>query len=187
MSVIALLISVAALAFSYLTYIARNRPFVGVKSLNASHPSHNGARELAVEVENVGEVPALEVTIKVSDSGGLFEDPAFFLGAIFPGQSTTIRFPVPESFTYAPDKGLSYLAPVPAMERQRRGLGENAEKLIQVYPEGHEATMVTCHITYQGPLILGFIPRGIFQTVQPFRVEHSGRAQPARSKQAKVS
>ena len=185
-SVFSLVIAFAALTFSILSYLVRNRPFVGVKSLDASKASHDGERELSVEVENVGEMPATEVTIQVSDSGGLFQDAVFFLGAIFPRQSTSLYFPVPEAFTYAPDKVLSRFAPLYPPDQQPLGLGQNAEEYVQHYPEGYEATMVTCHITYREPPILGFIPARSFHTVQPFHVEHSGRAQPARSKRATV-
>ena len=180
-------IAIVALLFSFLNYVARNRPFLGVKSLRVSCPGHNGEREMAVELENVGKMPALGVTLKVSDSGELIHHPDFFLGVIFPGQSASIKFKVPEEFTYAPDAKQSHFTPVSPTEGQPLGSQEKAEEYMQHYPEGHEATMVTCHISYGEPLILGFIPGRSFQTVQPFHVEHNGKAQPARSIQAKVS
>jgi hypothetical protein len=158
-----------------------------VTSLNASDFSGDHETMLIVEVQNVGEVPAVDVRIKVSDSGGLFENSDLFLGAIFPGKSTSIWFQVPEFFTYAPDKELSHLAPVSLEERQRLNLKKDAEEYIQEYPEGHEATMVTCHITYREPLRLPLKHARAFKTIQPFHVDHRGRFQPARSKQAKIT
>jgi hypothetical protein len=187
LSLISLLIALAAFVFSFLAYRMRNRPFVGVKSLSVSPLSHNGETELAIEIQNVGQVPAIKVSIKVNDSGGLFENRDFFLGAIFPGQSASAWIPVPHAFTYAPDNALSHLAPISPKESQSTGLGDDAQEYVDVYPEGYDAGLVTCSITYEEPLLLGFVPARAFHTVQPFRVEHGGRSQPSRSKQAEIT
>ena len=186
-SIFSLLIAVAAMIFSFLAYGARNRPFVGVKSLSLSEHGQDGKKELTVDLQNLGEVPAVEVVVKVDDSGGLIEHYGFHLGGLFPGQILSAWIPVPEELTYAPDKDLSYSESLSPEVRQRKGLGPNAQRLVAVYPEGHEATLVTCSITYKRPLMFGFIPARAFHTIQPFHVDHSGRAQPARSRQAKIT
>ena len=187
---ISLLIGIVAFCFSIVTYLARNRPFVAVTSLSAHDLSGQDEKELTVKVQNVGEVPAVDVSIKVRDSGGAIENADFFLGAIFPGLSASIWFPVPEALIYYSDKELSYSVPIPPEEleeRERRGLRGGTERYIDVFPEGYGATAVICHITYKEPLRLPFKSARTFKTIQPFRIDQRGRYQPARSKQAKIT
>ena len=47
-------IAAVALLLSLLSYLARNRPYVGVKGLDASKHLGNDQIELAIEVRNVG-------------------------------------------------------------------------------------------------------------------------------------
>ena len=179
LSVVSLLIATSALALATLTYIAKSRPFVGVRSLKAEPSTNIGEMDLMFEVQNVGEVPAVGVVVTVTDSGGAIKEADFVLGAMFPGAILPIRIPVPEAFTYMPDKEESHLAPIP--ER------EGVEEYVMIFPEGYEATLVTYTITYKNPTLLGFIPGRTFRTVQPFHVDHFGRSQPARSKTAEIS
>ena len=51
------LIAAGALTISILSYLARNRPYVGVKELDATKHLDNEQKELAIEVQNVGEIP----------------------------------------------------------------------------------------------------------------------------------
>ena len=159
-SVVSLLIAALALALAISTYIDRNRPFVGVKSLNAERSPGSREKDLLIEVQNVGELPAVNVAVTVTDSGGSINDGENFLGAISPDSILSIRIPVPEEFTYMPDKDESHFAPIPEKEGVR--------EYIQVYPEGYEATLVTCTIAYQGPPCLDSSPAEPSAQSSPF-------------------
>ena len=106
---------------------------------------------------------------------------------MFPHTVTTIRRPVPDSFTYAPDKELSSWSPIAEERRGRHGLGDNAEEYHAVFPEGDDATRVTCTVTYKAPRFWGCVEGRTFETVQTFRVYQSGRAEPAQSHQGRIT
>lgn len=142
---------------------------------------------MTVNVQNLGEIRATNVAIRITDAGGLIEQSYREIGGMIPGQILQIRIPVPDNLTYSPDSDQSYSEPIPPEVRERRGHGPNARRLVQVYPEGHQATLVTCSITYQRPPMLGFVPSKTFHTIQPFHLDHSGQAQPAQSQQSEIT
>ena len=135
-------------------------------------------KRLNIVVENMGLMPAVGVTIRVTDSGGFIESDDIFLGAIFPNQQASIWIPVPEALSYAPDRDQSHFG-------EEDDLGR--VPYIAVYAEGVGAGLVTCQLTYQVPPRLGFIPWKPFHTCQPFRLRHDGTSQPAHSRQAKIT
>ena len=180
---LSVLVAAGALTISILSYLARNRPYVGVKELEATNHLEGDYKELAIQVQNVGEIPAVDVTLSVSDLGGEIDVGDIFLGPVFAHTTVLIRRPVLDSFTYSPDKDQSHLEPVSEERRGRFGGGDNVQEYIQVYPETADATMVTCKITYKAP---GFWDR-TFTSVQPFRVYHDGRAEPAQSQQGRIT
>ncbi len=85
-AVLALLVSLAGLAFSVLSFLARNRPYVGIRSLEV-HSVDRERSDLVMDVENVGEVPAVDVRIEVKDQAEMIEEPSVIIGALFPRQS----------------------------------------------------------------------------------------------------
>ena len=170
-AVLAFLVSLAGLAFSVFTFLARNRPYVGVESIEVQPPISDKV-DLVMEVENVGEVPAVDIRIEVKDQGESIEEPSVNVGALFPRQSRTFRVSAPIFFTHLGSKGLSYLEPPDA---------EGRELLVGEFPEGEDAVLVSCRVTYRRPLFLGFIPERTYETNTHFRVSQNGNIEPARS------
>ena len=160
LAVLAILVSLAGLAFSMLTFLARNRPYVGVEFLEVGPPI-SGKSDLVMEVENVGEVPAVDVRIEVKDQAEMIEEPNVIIGALFPRQSRTLRVFAPVGFNYV---GINY--------------GEPGE--VEEFPEGEDAVLVSCRVTYRRPLFLGFIPERTYETNTHFRVSQNGNIEPAR-------
>jgi hypothetical protein len=170
-----------------LSYLARNRPYVGVKGLDASKHLSNDQIQLAIEVRNVGEIPAVEVRLSVSDSGGQIDLGDIYLGPLFSHTTVQIRRPVPEAFTYSADKEQSYFRPIAEERREMYHRPDDVEEFVQVYPEGEDATLVVCTITYKAPGFWDRIEGRTFKSVQTFRVGHDGRAEPAQSQQGRIT
>ena len=170
-AVLALLVSLAGLAFSVLSFLARNRPYVGIRSLEV-HSVDRERSDLVMDVENVGEVPAVDVRIEVKDQAEMIEEPSVIIGALFPRQSKTFRVSAPIGFFYVGSKELSYWEPSDAEGRERK---------VEVFPEGGNVALVSCKVQYQRPSFLGFIPERTYETHTYFRVSRDGYAEPARS------
>ena len=71
LAIVSLVAAGVALLISVMNHFDRNRPFVGVKSLNAYPHSEGHTKRLNIMVENMGLMPAVGVTIRVTDSGGM--------------------------------------------------------------------------------------------------------------------
>ena len=91
LGLLSIIIAAGALLLSLLSYLARNRPYVGVEGLDASKHLGNDQIELAIEVRNVGEIPAVDVTLSVSDSGGQIDLGDIYLGPLFSHTTVQIR------------------------------------------------------------------------------------------------
>jgi len=170
LAAMAFVVSLAGLTFSVLSFLARNRPYVGVISLEVQLLSDKS--DLVMEVENVGEVPAAEIILEVKDQAEMIEGPSVNIGALFPRQSRTFRVSAPQGFNYMPSKELSYWEPPEA---------EGGKLLVEKFPEGDDAVLVSCRVTYRRPLFLGFIPERTYETNTHFRVSRNGNTEPARS------
>jgi len=162
LAAMAFLVSLASLTFSVLSFLARNRPYVGVISLEV--PSfRSDMPDLLMEVENVGEVPAADIILEVKDQAEMIEEQSVKIGALFPHQSRTLRVSAPQGFNFV---GIGY--------------GEPGE--VEEFPEGEDAVLVSCRVTYRRPLFLGFIAERTYETNTHFRVSKNGNSEPARSK-----
>jgi hypothetical protein len=167
----------AALGISILSYLARNRPYVGVKKLSLSELNSGLTQELTVEVENVGDVPATDVVVNVSDSSGFIDVDEFCipLGMIFPRQSISFNLTVLQGFAFGSDKEQSYF----------KDLGDGRQEYVAVYPEG-DGVIVTCDITYRQLLAFGW-SLWHYRTRQPLHLAPSGRVRPSVSKPASIN
>jgi hypothetical protein len=165
-----------ALGISVLSYLARNRPYVGVKKLSLSELNSGLTQKLTIEVENVGDVPATDVVANVTDSADMIEVEEFGspLGVIFPRQNISFNLTVPSGFVYASDKENSYW----------EDIGEGRQLYHEVFPEG-EGVVIDCTIKYKQALAFGWRPLS-YSTFQPFHIAPDGQIRPSKLKLANI-
>jgi hypothetical protein len=166
-----------ALGISILSYLARNRPYVGVKKLSVSGYDGGLTQELSIEVENVGDIPATDVVAYVTDSASLIEiaESGIPLGVIFPHQSISFNLSVPLGFAYAPDKEKSYF----------EDLGDGVQRYHDVYPEG-DGVIVNCDIRCRQLVAFGW-HLWTYRTQQPLHLAPDGQWRPSISELASIN
>jgi hypothetical protein len=172
---IAVAISTLALYVSFLSFLARNRPYVGVNSLGVrGQPDEE--KLLDIKLTNMGSVPATDVMINVSYyTTAIPESGSIRVGAIFPGSDAHVTIQVPEAFFYFP---------VPEEETALEGSKVVTE---QEFPDQLKGVGVYCQISYQQvPIpILDWTPS--YRTYQPLYVTSDGRWYSSDSEPAEIT
>jgi hypothetical protein len=172
-TVIAVVISALALYVSFLSYLARNRPHVGVSSLGVRDQQHE-EKLLDIRLTNFGSVPATDVIINVSYSVKIPESGSIRVGVIFPGSNARIAIPVPEAFFF-----------YPVNEEETVLEGGNVVTEYEFSDSGR--VDVYCRITYrQAPVpVFGWEPS--YWTYQPLYMTREGWWHPSDSEPAEIT
>jgi hypothetical protein len=169
---IAVAISALALYVSFLGYLARNRPYVGV-SLLGVRGEPDEEKIVDITLKNMGSVPAIDVMINVSYYSVAISESRARLGVIFPGSDASIAIPVEQGFFYF-------------LSEEEETTLENSNVVVE-FPDPLKGVGVYCRITYrQAPVpILDWAPS--YRTYQPLRVTSDGRWYPSDSEPAELT
>jgi hypothetical protein len=172
---IAVVISALALYVSFLSYLARNRPYVGVSSLGVRGQPDEEKR-LDITLTNWGSVPATDVMVNVRyyseaipASGGMS------VGVIFPGSDASRAIPIPQSFFYFP------------IEKEETTLEKGNVVLEQESPDPRKGVSVYCRVTYRQARIPILDSTPSYCTYQPLWVTVNGRCYPSDSEPAEIT
>jgi hypothetical protein len=171
---IAVVISALALYVSFLSYLARNRPYVGVSSLKVRGQPDEEKR-LDITLANWGSVPATDVMINVRYYSEAIPASGAMVGVIFPGSDASRAIPIPQSFFYFP------------IEREETTLKKGNVVLEQEDPDPLEGVSVYCRITYRQARIPILDSTPSYCTYQPLWVTVDGRCYPSDSEPAEIT
>jgi hypothetical protein len=173
-TIIAVVISALAFYVSFLSFLARNRPYVGVSSLSVrGQPDEE--KLLDITLKNMGSVPATDVVINVSYPVSIPASGSICVGVIFPGSDAHVTISEPQGFFYFPDKAEDVVLPS----------GNVVSESTFSHPGRAD---VYCRITYrQAPIpVFGwYMPS--YCTYQPMYVTVAGQWHPSDSEPAEIT
>jgi len=170
MAFLSILIAIGAFVMAVISYLGRNRPYIGVQEIKYSGSQSKGQEIWSVWeiiVANVGEIPATSVKLDLSYSLSQPEPSSHELGAIFPHQHATIPLEVPLVIgTFTDDEG----------------------RVGSKYIFGDDSIPLTvyCRVIYAQPPIFGLNLRN-FHTNQPVTITAERLSFPSKSERADIS